>query len=303
MRKTIGIIFALLTLCSLFTAIQILMKGDAPNQSHGLNVSYYVGTFLPFIVCLIITVYCLQSKKKKIQEQSKTIKEKPNFFQQAARASYISPVIVLFLSSMFFFVRAQHVRIGFGIVNSLLLFGGFVMGILALLGIKKYGRKAILIPAIIGLTINTFFISFGAYSFSVTKKMKEKAMKRQKDEFELSQKFVSIVEGPEKTFLKSLGAFTQKPLDKNAKTQLKDNLTVLKQQIEELNTEAVNKQYELQNVTRCYSQAVKSWGQGIKLLGLENPNVLKAQKEFEQGDAFKQQAVDLYNRQYVKASK
>lgn len=71
MKKVIGILFAVISVLFLYVAISAILRGDEPpNQKHGLQVSYYVGTFLPTVICLIISLVCLKPKKKKeVQEQ------------------------------------------------------------------------------------------------------------------------------------------------------------------------------------------------------------------------------------------
>lgn len=46
----------------------------------------------------------------------------------------------------------------FGGIGSVLIFGGLLAGILALLGAKKYGAKGIVFPAVAGIVINLILI-------------------------------------------------------------------------------------------------------------------------------------------------
>ena len=69
MRTIIGVVFAVISVLFLLSAVVGVMKGDAPDKSHQLNVSYYIGTFLPFIITMIISAVFLQPKKKKEVKQ------------------------------------------------------------------------------------------------------------------------------------------------------------------------------------------------------------------------------------------
>jgi hypothetical protein len=54
-----------------------------------------------------------------------------------------------------------------GIVNLILIVGGFALGIVALCGVKRYGAAGIVAPAIVGLAINLLFIAgIGMYLVS-----------------------------------------------------------------------------------------------------------------------------------------
>lgn len=72
MRTTIGVIFAVLAMLFLLSGIVGVMKGDAPDKSNQLDISYYIGTFLPFIITMIISAVFLQPKKKKIEAQKQS---------------------------------------------------------------------------------------------------------------------------------------------------------------------------------------------------------------------------------------
>jgi hypothetical protein len=83
------------------------------------------------------------------------------FCYQAAKGSWASCVIILFLL-MFSIVGA---RLVLELISLLLMLTGIGLGIAALFGIQKYGRKGILLPALIGIILNglllfTFLTNF-----------------------------------------------------------------------------------------------------------------------------------------------
>ncbi len=98
---------------------------------------------------------------------SSEVTEKATFFRNAAKYSLFAPLIVFGLG----IVLDQGVKpsvdpstyrmfaIGIGITNLILLLFGFMSGIVALCGIKKYGKEKILWRGIAGLLICGFFLS------------------------------------------------------------------------------------------------------------------------------------------------
>ncbi|MGA3266187.1 MAG: hypothetical protein ABSE16_05120 [Verrucomicrobiota bacterium] len=83
-----------------------------------------------------------------------------SFPKQAALFSFVAP----FVSFGIGIFGQQAVRgsraatIILGCVSTLLILAGFVFGIIALFGMKKYGKKGILGGAIAGVCINGFLI-------------------------------------------------------------------------------------------------------------------------------------------------
>jgi len=80
---------------------------------------------------------------------------KPSFFQQAAKASWLAPIVAvvanLLLRNLDKFDERQAI-IG---IMLLLLYGlGLTLGIVAMAGISKHGRRGILVPALIGILVN-----------------------------------------------------------------------------------------------------------------------------------------------------
>ena len=92
---------------------------------------------------------------------------KPNFFQQAAKASWIAPVIAISLNVCATSTRHdpslgnsdKYVKLTLGFVNAGLIVLGFAFGITALCGIRRYGKYKILVPAIVGVCLNGFSLA------------------------------------------------------------------------------------------------------------------------------------------------
>jgi hypothetical protein len=79
-----------------------------------------------------------------------------SFSHQAAKASWVTAVLVFVLSA--FGGQAGGARVLIELIALLLMVIGFILGIVALLGIRKHGVKGILAPALIGLIINGLLI-------------------------------------------------------------------------------------------------------------------------------------------------
>ena len=89
----------------------------------------------------------------------------PNFGVQAAKASWVAPIIVVVLSQLSSVVQgpspSRTVAFVVGITSLALYILGLVFGILALKKIPQYGREGIFKPAIVGIALNGFFILAG----------------------------------------------------------------------------------------------------------------------------------------------
>lgn len=82
-----------------------------------------------------------------------------NFGMQAAKASWIAPIVGVALNVLTnsqTHTRAERGVIGFASFAIYIL--GLVFGIVALATIRKYGRKSILVPALVGVAINGFLV-------------------------------------------------------------------------------------------------------------------------------------------------
>lgn len=99
---------------------------------------------------------------------------KPPFARTAAQFCAWSPVIAIVMNVMFSGMAKQGGPGSqiFAYIGSLIMLLGIVLGIVALCSIPKYGRKGILIPSTIGLTIN---IALMALAFFAVQKLKARA--------------------------------------------------------------------------------------------------------------------------------
>jgi hypothetical protein len=88
--------------------------------------------------------------------------DRPSFFHQAAKASWVAPLVALLLGFCTLDFRRQpenrDAALAIGIVNVLLIVAGAVLAVAALFGVGKHGTAGILGPAILGLIINGFLV-------------------------------------------------------------------------------------------------------------------------------------------------
>src|SRR6476620_6791187 len=94
--------------------------------------------------------------------------EKPPFAVQAAKASWLAPLIAIGLSIVGNIVltsdpktdeatiRTGKIVIGFSAFAIVIV--GLVFGVLALLGIKRHGAKGILVPAFVGILLSSGYL-------------------------------------------------------------------------------------------------------------------------------------------------
>lgn len=76
--------------------------------------------------------------------------------QSLAKASWVFPLIIVGMLTVSRIVpRAKTIV---DMVALLLALIGFVLGIVSLFGIRRYGRRKILAPALVGILVNGFFI-------------------------------------------------------------------------------------------------------------------------------------------------
>lgn len=93
---------------------------------------------------------------------------RPTFYHQAARASWVAPIVAVVLGVL----SSGALRHGddlAGLVTSFVTGGlillGLVLGVVALFGVRKYGRHGILIPACVGIAINGLIVLAGSSTF------------------------------------------------------------------------------------------------------------------------------------------
>ena len=86
-----------------------------------------------------------------------------SFSKQAAKASWIIPLLALGMMAIGnSAMKSSGSSIGpliLGGVVILLFIAGIILGVISLYGIKKYGKKGLLAPAIIGILLNGGFLS------------------------------------------------------------------------------------------------------------------------------------------------
>jgi hypothetical protein len=93
--------------------------------------------------------------RKEIDMAEARVQTQTSFFHQAAKASWLAPVIAIIAN--FFLRNARELDQRAAIMGLFLvaLYGlGLILGVLAMTGIPKHGRRGILIPALIGVVLN-----------------------------------------------------------------------------------------------------------------------------------------------------
>lgn len=86
--------------------------------------------------------------------------DKSTFFHQAARASFWAPIVALAIGLFTASQRDQDrsMAMFIGVLNSLMIVGGLVLAVIALIGMRKVGRRRILGYALAGLIINSLLV-------------------------------------------------------------------------------------------------------------------------------------------------
>jgi hypothetical protein len=95
-------------------------------------------------------------------------------YHQAAKAAWVAPLIAIMLGCLTSTIREANptIAIVIGVTNGLIILAGFVMAIVAFLGVKRYGPAGIIAPAIVGLLINLVFIGgFASFFFYTRSRM------------------------------------------------------------------------------------------------------------------------------------
>jgi hypothetical protein len=86
----------------------------------------------------------------------------PTFFHQAARASWIAPLVAFVLGFCTLSYRNQpenrESAAVIGIANALLIAGGLVLAIVSFFGVRRHGPSGIVAPAVAGLVVNCLLI-------------------------------------------------------------------------------------------------------------------------------------------------
>jgi lipopolysaccharide export LptBFGC system permease protein LptF len=87
-------------------------------------------------------------------EDSDAILETP-IHQKLARTSWICPIVMMIIISMLGNLANGLVGTALSVLFSIV---GLTSGFTALAGIRRHGRAKILVPAVIGIGINAFFV-------------------------------------------------------------------------------------------------------------------------------------------------
>lgn len=84
------------------------------------------------------------------------VPQRAPLWQTLAKASWICPIVmVCMITASRYLPRARSIV---DVVALLLALIGFLLGVVSLFGIRRYGRKKILAPAFVGIAINGFFV-------------------------------------------------------------------------------------------------------------------------------------------------
>ena len=90
-------------------------------------------------------------------------------YQQAAKFSWMAPLVAILLGCCTVGVRSAGPAVGFAIagLQLLLILGGLGAGIFALVGAKRYGSSGIVGPAVTGIVLNTLIIGLNIVLFTM----------------------------------------------------------------------------------------------------------------------------------------
>jgi multisubunit Na+/H+ antiporter MnhC subunit len=107
--------------------------------------------------------------------------DKPPFAKQAARFSAFTPLAALVVNMVGNGVAQGNRTMAtiFSILGGLLIVAGIVLGIIALFGVRRHGRKGILGFAITGIAINTFLVVAAVLTFQSVRARSEQIRQMQ----------------------------------------------------------------------------------------------------------------------------
>lgn len=125
-------------------------------KAKGYHLAWGVAGVLSLVGWILLAL--LQDKSQpRDSEQPVGI----SFARQAARASWVAPLLACIISSVQSAPGLEEPPMDnkvIAAVSALLIVAGLGFGIVALLGIRKHGRDGILKPAVTGIAVNLFFI-------------------------------------------------------------------------------------------------------------------------------------------------
>lgn len=115
------------------------------------------------------------------------------FARQAARFSAWTPAIFILLSVVTPpLAKEPGLRMMFAWASLLLLIAGFILGIVALFGIHRHGRKGILLPAILGTVLNALFLAGGIVAILASIHARERAEEMRQRNEQLKQQMEQL---------------------------------------------------------------------------------------------------------------
>ena len=82
-----------------------------------------------------------------------------SFGEQAARFSLYAPLLIIVLGCLSSRGDESGVGMAFAWINLGLMVAGFVLGLVALVSMRVYGRKGILVRAVVGVLVNGLFLA------------------------------------------------------------------------------------------------------------------------------------------------
>lgn len=93
---------------------------------------------------------------------------------QAAKASWVAPLVAIFINmALGKNADDRTTKLAIAVFAGLIILAGFVFAIWAIIGAFREGPKRILIPATIGLVINSFLVYMVYFTFTIAPKIIE----------------------------------------------------------------------------------------------------------------------------------
>jgi hypothetical protein len=93
--------------------------------------------------------------RKEIDMAETRVRTQTSFFHQAAKASWLAPAIAIIANFVLRNAAELDQRVAIiGLVLVVLYGLGLILGVVAMTGIPRHGRRGILIPALIGVVLN-----------------------------------------------------------------------------------------------------------------------------------------------------
>jgi hypothetical protein len=94
--------------------------------------------------------------QREIDMAETRVRTQNSFFHQAAKASWLAPAIAVIANFVLRNAEKLDQRVAIIGLLLVLLYGlGLILGVVAMTGIPKHGRRGILVPALIGIVVNT----------------------------------------------------------------------------------------------------------------------------------------------------